>query len=106
MQIARIRLSPTSSGLRARQVGTAPRQGIDAERLVEILVRILAIPGARLFAASDQPALKTSLHIPAYLRLDRQNRSLVEILGPAAEQPLEWRARADVVSRRLGPGGR
>src|SRR4051794_20535023 len=76
MQIARIRLSPASSGLRARQVGTAPRQGIEAERLVEILVRILAIPGARLSAASDQPALKTSLHIPAYHRVDRQNRSL------------------------------
>ena len=42
MQISRIRLSPASSSLRARQVGTATRQGVKAERLVEILVRILA----------------------------------------------------------------
>jgi hypothetical protein len=52
MQIARIRLSPASSGFRARHVGTAEWQPIQAERLVEILVRILAVSGARLPAAS------------------------------------------------------
>jgi hypothetical protein len=48
----RIRLSPASSSLRARQVGTAVRQGKEAECLVEILVRILAVSGARLSATS------------------------------------------------------
>ncbi len=35
VQIARIRLSPVSSGLRARQVGPAAWQAVEAERLVE-----------------------------------------------------------------------
>src|SRR5580704_17502848 len=59
MQISRIRLSPAASSLRARPVHAAPRQGVEAECLVEILVRILAVSGARLSAASRQPSLKT-----------------------------------------------
>ena len=46
MQIARIPLSPASSGFRARHVGSAEWQPIQAKRLVEILVRILAVSGA------------------------------------------------------------
>src|SRR3954462_5133995 len=83
MQIARIRLSPASSSLRTRQVDPAPWQGVEAERLVEILVRIWAIPGACLATASHQPALQTPLYIPTHQLVDRQNRSLVEVLGPA-----------------------
>jgi hypothetical protein len=49
--ISRIRLSPASSSLRTRQVSAPIRQDVEAERLIEILVRILAISGARLSAA-------------------------------------------------------
>src|ERR1700684_4266478 len=89
MQISRIRLSPASSGLRARPVRAAPRQGVQAECLVEILVRILAVSGARLSAASRQPSLKTPLDIPLHQPVGRKDRPLVEILGPAAEQPID-----------------
>jgi hypothetical protein len=78
-----------SSSLRARQVGTTARQDKEAERLVEILVRILAVPGAHLSAASHQPSLQTPLNIPAYQLVGRENRALVEILGPTAEKPIE-----------------
>jgi hypothetical protein len=66
VQISRIRLSPASSSLRAWQVGAMERQGIEAERLIEVLVRVLAVPGACLSAASHQPSLKPPLHIPAH----------------------------------------
>ena len=66
VQISRIRLSPASSSLRAWQVGATERQGVQAERLVEVLVRVLAVPGACLSAASHQPSLKPPLHIPAH----------------------------------------
>jgi len=89
VRIARIRLSPASSDLRSRQVGAATRQGVEAERLVEILVRVLAIPGARLPAASHQPALQTSLDIPAHQLVGRKDRPLAEIRGPATEQPID-----------------
>jgi hypothetical protein len=49
----------------------------------------LAIPGARLSAASNQPALQTPLHIPAHQLVGRKNRPLVEILGPATEKPID-----------------
>src|SRR6202044_1997395 len=67
----------------------APRQGVQAECLVEILVRILAVSGARLSAASRQPSLKTPLDIPLHQLVGRKNRPLVEILGPAAEEPID-----------------
>ena len=89
VQITRIQLSPASSGLRARQVRTTARQGKEAESLIEILIRMLAISGARLSAASHQPALKTSLNIPAYQLVGRKNRPLVEIRGPATEKPID-----------------
>ncbi|MBA3761584.1 MAG: hypothetical protein H0X07_13745, partial [Gemmatimonadales bacterium] len=66
VQISRIRLSPASSSLRAWQVGAMERQGIEAERLVEVLVRVLAVPGACLSAASHQPSLKPPLYIPTH----------------------------------------
>jgi hypothetical protein len=66
VQISRIRLSPASSSLRTWQVSAMERQGIKAECLVEVLVRVLAVPGACLSATSHQPALKSPLHIPAH----------------------------------------
>ncbi len=45
-RISRIRLSPAPSGLRSRQVGASSRDAVQAERLVEILVRDLGEPGA------------------------------------------------------------
>jgi hypothetical protein len=58
VRITRIQLSPASSDLRARRVGATKRQGVEAEGLVEILVRMVAISGASLSAASHQSALE------------------------------------------------
>jgi hypothetical protein len=44
LEVTRIRLSPASSGFRARQVGAARRQDVQAEFLVEILVRLYSTP--------------------------------------------------------------
>ena len=85
VQIARIQLSPASSDLRARQVGTSHRQGIEAEGLIEILVRMLAVSGASSSAASHQPSLKTSLSIPAYSFIGPEDRPLIEVRRPATE---------------------
>src|SRR5271154_5085919 len=46
VRISRIRLSPAPSNLRSWQVAALSRDGVEAERLVEILVRDLAEPGA------------------------------------------------------------
>ena len=45
-QISRIRLSPVPSNLRSWQVAAVSRDGVEAERLIKILVRDLAEPGA------------------------------------------------------------
>ena len=46
VRISRIRLSPVPSNLRSWQVAAVSRDGVEAERLIEILVRDLAEPGA------------------------------------------------------------
>jgi len=46
VRISRIRLSPVPSNLRSWQVAALSRDGVEAERLIEILVRDLAEPGA------------------------------------------------------------
>src|SRR5271167_4295899 len=46
VRISRIRLSPVRSNLRSWQVAALSRDGVEAERLIEILVRDLAEPGA------------------------------------------------------------
>ena len=56
MRNYRIQLSPVPSDLRSRQVGETHWNVVKAERLVEILVRDLAEPGAFSSRASDQPA--------------------------------------------------
>ena len=95
MQISRIRLSPASSCLRAWQVGSATWQGVEAERLVEILVRILAISGACLSAASNQPALKTPL-----LSMPIEYSPKV----PTENSSLRYGSIAAVATRRLDIG--
>ena len=109
MQISRIRLSPASSSLRARQVGPTARQGKEAEGLIEILVRMAVLLSARLSAASHQPSLQTPLNIPAHQLVGRKNRPLVEMLGPAAERRYDLLVLgfryAYVASSRRGPAG-
>jgi hypothetical protein len=46
VRISRIRLSPVPSNLRSWQVAAVSRDGVEAERLIKILVRDLAEPGA------------------------------------------------------------
>src|SRR5271167_4200062 len=46
VRISRIRLSPAPSNLRSWQVAALSRNGVEAKRLIEILVRDLAEPGA------------------------------------------------------------
>ena len=46
MQISRIRLSPVPSNLRSCQVAAVSRDGVEAKRLIKILVRDLAESGA------------------------------------------------------------
>ena len=46
VRISRIRLSPVPSNLRSWQVAALSRDGVEAERLIEILVRDLVEPGA------------------------------------------------------------
>src|SRR5260370_740018 len=53
---------------------------------------MLAISGARLSAASHQPALKPPLNIPAHDLVGPENRPLIEVRGPATEQRID---RAD-----------
>src|SRR5690242_8678567 len=66
VRISRIRLSPASSSLRARQVGAPSRQVVKAEFPIQVLVRVLAVPGAFPAAAAPQPAFQTPLGIPAH----------------------------------------
>src|ERR1700722_241102 len=46
VRISRIRLSPVPSNLRSWQVAAVSRDGVEAERLIKILVRDLVEPGA------------------------------------------------------------
>src|SRR5580704_4429074 len=46
VRISRIRLSPVPSNLRSWQVAALSRDGVEAERLIKILVRDLVEPGA------------------------------------------------------------
>ena len=46
VRISRIRLSPVPSNPRSWQVAALSRDGVEAERFIEILVRDLAEPGA------------------------------------------------------------
>src|SRR5215212_8258530 len=46
VRISRIRLSPATSGLRIRQVGTPVGQLVEAEHLVEVRVGVSAVPRA------------------------------------------------------------
>jgi hypothetical protein len=48
----------------ARQVPAGGGQLVQAERFVEIALRILAVPGARLARPSPQPTLQASLRVP------------------------------------------
>src|SRR4051812_49987794 len=56
VRLARIRLSPAASSLRARQVATVEWQGEEAEHPVQVLVRVSAVPGASPAAPSHQPS--------------------------------------------------
>ena len=46
VRISRIRLSPVPSNVRSWQVAAVSRDGVEAERLIKILVRDLVEPGA------------------------------------------------------------
>src|SRR3954462_11442668 len=91
VRIARIRLSPASSSLRARQVGAPSRQVVKAEFSIKVLVRVLAVPGAFPAAAAPQPAFQTPLGIPAHRLIDPDDRTLIEVRRPAADHGIERR---------------
>src|SRR5690242_4473305 len=91
VRIARIRLSPASSSLRARQVGTPSRQVVKAEFPIQVLVRVLAVPGAFPAAAAPQPAFQTPLGIPAHGLIDPEDRTLIEVRRPAPDHGIERR---------------
>ena len=93
VQISRIRLSPVISSLRVRQVG-APVLGqfVEAEPFIEVRVGVLAIPRAPPSASSHQPASDAPLRVEPDRAVDRHDRPLVEVRGPAPDhgvQPLD-----------------
>ena len=96
VQISRIRLSPVPSNLRSRQVGTPAGDAVEAERLVEILVRDLAEPGASSSRAAHQPATDTSIRVRSDKLIDVHDRPLIEVAAPAAKHA------ADAGHRALG----
>src|SRR5215210_4917452 len=91
VRLARIRLSPASSSLRARQVATVERQGEEAEHPVQVLVRVSAVPGASPAAPPHQPSSDPSLDVPAHQAVGPEHRPLVEVRRPAAEQTVDDR---------------
>src|SRR4051812_422840 len=86
VRLARIRLSPASSSLRARQVATVEWQGKEAEHPVQMLVRVSAVPRASPAPPSHQPSSDPSLDVPAHQAVGPEHPPLVEVRRPAPGQ--------------------
>ena len=86
MRSYRIRLSPIPSDLRSRQVDPPAGNAEEAERLIEILVRDLAEPGALFPSSAHQPAAESSICVRPDPLIDVHDRPLIEVATPAAKQ--------------------
>src|SRR6476620_10410731 len=75
----RIRLSPIPSDLRSRQVDPPAGNAEEAERLIEILVRDLAEPGALFPSSAHQPAAESSICVRPDPLIDVHDRPLIEV---------------------------
>src|SRR4051794_41393922 len=65
VRLARIRLSPAASSLRARQVATVEWQGEEAEHPVQVLVRVSAGPRGPPAPPPPPPSSGPPPHVPA-----------------------------------------
>src|SRR5271156_1976660 len=79
VRISRIRLSPVPSNLRSWQVAALSWDGVEAERLIKILVRDLVEPGAFASRSPQQPATDSSLGVSVDEVVDRDDRPLVKV---------------------------
>ena len=77
------------SGLRLRHGRPTVGELVEAERLVEILVRVLAVPAASLPLSSDQPSLQTASGVFLDDPVRPDHSTLIEIAGPTAQQRVQ-----------------
>src|SRR3954471_20526091 len=94
MQISRIQLSPVPSDLRSRQVDAPPRDAVEAECLVEILVWDLAEPNASSPRTAHQPAADPSFRVCPDEVIEFDDRPLVKVATPASYHAADARYRA------------
>src|SRR5437660_3066711 len=93
-----------SSSLRSRQVSATGRDIVEAECLVEMLVRDLIESHSSASRSPHQPTTDPPLGVSTDEIIDGHDRSLIEIAAPAAKQPTEHSYRSRAYSRESTNG--
>jgi hypothetical protein len=90
VRISRIRLSPVPSNLRSWQVAALSRDGVEAERLIKILVRDLVEPVEREMRNSACFRTKDPWFLRRHAKLKRQLETVVRLVMKRASKTNSW----------------